>query len=411
MKYNILQQDIYKDFHCLGGECKYTCCQEWGVYITREELQKVREAKKSIELQQKVDKGFVRISKDKESKMYGEIKFEKDKKCVCFDEGDGLCLLQKECGYTILPAVCKVFPRALFEYNDLIERYLYLGCEQVVDLLMKADKGIGLEQVEEANLEGLTVVSKKIGRKSIEKWPELEFYFDIKTMCLSILENRNFSIGERLLLMGLGLKGINDMVDKSEIPIYVDRFLEEADQDQLLKPFKNLNVNKDVQVIHCINFLSSTSDQASLMNLREQVFKNLEVNIEVIHDVNDTKFVKDIKYSRVEMEKGINELNKFFQDRDYIMENILVSFFLVKCLPFWDGDIWENFVFFVNIYNLYRMTLVGLAVNGLDDETFKKETTVLFRLLGNTKSVFEHLISEMKENKSDSLAHLAFLFM
>ena len=32
----IIEPDFYKDFHCIGGQCSFTCCKEWKIAVDPE---------------------------------------------------------------------------------------------------------------------------------------------------------------------------------------------------------------------------------------------------------------------------------------------------------------------------------------------------------------------------------------
>lgn len=55
-KFPTIMPTIYDKFQCKGGACRNTCCQEWEIYITRGEYNKLRHRCKSEKMQSFLDR-------------------------------------------------------------------------------------------------------------------------------------------------------------------------------------------------------------------------------------------------------------------------------------------------------------------------------------------------------------------
>jgi len=143
MNLNIIEPNYFKEFHCIGGECRNNCCHDWGILVDKKEYINTKNAKKSKELQEICDHAFKRLKKSDNPNIYAEMRLKENGNCQFLDS-DGLCMLQKECGYNILSTTCKQFPRVHFQYMASTESYLSTGCEEVVRLLIKLKDGIEL---------------------------------------------------------------------------------------------------------------------------------------------------------------------------------------------------------------------------------------------------------------------------
>ena len=100
---NVVKFKYFDDFHCLGPDCKDTCCKDWHIHITKREYLDYKKMKCSPELRRLLDDSFKRIKTISNDAVYAEVKFNEDNKCPLLGK-DSLCMLQKELGAMCFPA-------------------------------------------------------------------------------------------------------------------------------------------------------------------------------------------------------------------------------------------------------------------------------------------------------------------
>ena len=112
----------YDAFKCIGGECPFTCCQEWRIGVDEETLQKWQVAG---------------IKVDEYTKADGEDKvIALNKNHICpFLQEDKLCQLVCNHGEDHISETCQSFPRQITYYDTHEEYGLDTGCPVVVDWL------------------------------------------------------------------------------------------------------------------------------------------------------------------------------------------------------------------------------------------------------------------------------------
>ena len=140
----IIEPDFYKDFHCIGGQCSFTCCKEWKIAVdqeTKKRWRKLSVAETGLE-SGRVPKHACRSSLDKAQlsqfvmkKDGGEIiELLPNMRCP-FLEDTELCRLVLDYGEECLSETCHVFPRETHEFADRTERTLVSCCPEIVDRL------------------------------------------------------------------------------------------------------------------------------------------------------------------------------------------------------------------------------------------------------------------------------------
>ena len=140
----VIEPDFYGDFHCIGGQCSFTCCKEWKIAVDQETKKRWRKLSvpETVLESGRVPKHACRSSLDKAQlsqfvmkKDGGEIiELLPNMRCP-FLEDTELCRLVLDYGEECLSETCHVFPRETHEFADRTERTLVSCCPEIVDRL------------------------------------------------------------------------------------------------------------------------------------------------------------------------------------------------------------------------------------------------------------------------------------
>lgn len=151
----IIEPEFYKDFHCIGGQCSFTCCKEWKIAVDPETKKRWRKLSvpETVLESGRVPKHACRSSLEKAQlsqfvmkKDGGEIiELLPNMRCP-FLEDTELCRLVLDYGEACLSETCHVFPRETHAFADRTERTLVCCCPEIVDRLY------GLKELHFTNL-------------------------------------------------------------------------------------------------------------------------------------------------------------------------------------------------------------------------------------------------------------------
>lgn len=140
----IIEPDFYKDFHCIGGQCSFTCCKEWKIAVDPETKKRWRKLSvpETVLKSGRVPKHACRSSLDKAQlsqfvmkKDGGEIiELLPNMRCPLLEDTE-LCRLVLDYGEACLSETCHVFPRETHAFADRTERTLVSCCPEIVDRL------------------------------------------------------------------------------------------------------------------------------------------------------------------------------------------------------------------------------------------------------------------------------------
>ena len=140
----VIEPDFYGDFHCIGGQCSFTCCKEWKIAVDHETKKRwwkmdvpetVLESGRVPEHACLSTSDKAQLSQFVVKKDGGEIiELLPNMRCPFLEDSD-LCRLVLDYGEECLSETCHVFPRETHEFPDRTERTLVSCCPEIVDRL------------------------------------------------------------------------------------------------------------------------------------------------------------------------------------------------------------------------------------------------------------------------------------
>lgn len=424
MKDIVLQPTFYDTFQCIGGKCKNNCCCGWRITFSKEEFKNVKRKAKSEDFKKLYEDAFIVYKQDA---MPYHIKLDENNRCKFLTE-EGLCAMYTEVGPENMSAICQNFPRSCIKYLDKYESFLSIGCEEVIRLLLKEKKGIMLEVKEKKLPKVLKGVGGEISHFRIQKRPMYGYFNEIKMLLLTVLQNRAYKFGERMVLLGMAMQKINAMEEEhreNEIPSYIEHFIQSMDKEENKKIYSDFfnGIEKNgreraVQSLFRYQGLFAINTN-QIKDIKEKIEKRLKINRKVsiipggesILSNSDVRF--NVEYSKEEYEKAMQSFENYIKGKEYYIENIMVEGFLEKAYPFHitNDSIWQNYCAMATIYSIFLFVLTCYLDEDSTDEDFIYCASLVARSLFHNKEHSENLEKHLKETQSNTLAHMAMLVL
>lgn len=396
---NDLRPAYYDDFHCLAAGCRYSCCKGWQITFNKKDYLSLKRQEGSEEFNRRMDRGLRRIRKGNLVGIhFGEFNMDGGA-CPLLRE-DCLCDLQVEKGHGALPAVCQDFPRnKSYLASGYLERSLSPACDGVLSLLWDLPEGIGFRS-DPLPKEGQKALTIHDGQ------PLAVFFGPIREWCVDMLQDRRYPLNQRILLMGMALQGLKDG---------------EEDVAAWLLHAKNLQDSGDAGDAGVLEESKTALSMFLFNNLRTlQRLKPPGDDFKTIRNEIETGL-------HVEIEAGTNRsviplapyreararYEEAFRDRDYFLENLMVSLFFHLHLPILSSreELWKGYVNFCNLYSFYRFLAVMSCREGAAGDRAELFRLVVFasRSLIHNGTRQTALRDEFFQNDSATLAHMAIL--
>lgn len=402
----------FDEFHCSGPECTDTCCKDWSILLTKKEYMEYKKTNFSPKVKSLIDDAFFRVrNKDLQDDFhYAGMKLNENGECPFLDD-DRLCMLQKEKGERILSFTCSTFPRLITTVGE--ETYICactVTCSHVVELLMEHPEGLAL--IEEEYDNSNPYLNKKMysSPRTLKSWEGYPYYWTIKNAQIDILQNRRFTIPERMLILGFFSRKANDYINQKEgekIAGLADMLLDNEMCGKIADSLKAPQSDKSAAT-KSVDILSKMKDCSNnVLNASESLSSDFDLvsdSIDLKAGLNEGKIGLSFNYEKYC--KNLSVYREIENNRPYIIENLLVNLVFMQA-P--DKGIWFNYFTTVIFYNFLKLCIPALLGESRTDKDLALAITNSAKMVLNTHIADKGVLMSFVDNQSYTLPHAAFL--
>lgn len=412
-KYPVLRPTYFKDFKCIGSDCKINCCSYgWNIVLDKNTYLKYKSIKEPKYLSNLINNCIIKnkdtyLIKHKNKKetfnleIYEDGKYEnKDIEflhSICpFEDEKGLCCIQKEMGSNYLSDTCKIFPRINKFIISNYELSLGTGCEAVCELLYNIKDGIDFELVEDYNYSHIDFKLKYNENNKL-----INYFDDIRLICIQLLQLKDISMDNKMILLSILMNKINDLNTQqkfSDIEIYLNSFFDNIDIYSSL--FDNIDINQGIffDIFKSLIVKNIYSHKEVFLTSSDIISKFNKLYEEL--DSTEDRFCK----TYLEYKEKFNYLVK---EKEYFIENVFINLFFTQGYPFNDKySIKDYLIIFIFNYIIYKgvLTIYFSDKESIEKDELIKITTIFSRIYMYQNNY--DLLKEFKKQKLDTLAHL-----
>lgn len=173
--------DFYLDFECIGGTCIDSCCIGWNVFVDESTYQLYSTLPDS-------NKNWI-CDKIEESNQSKRIVMGKDGRCPFLNE-QNLCEIFIRVSPDAMSDVCKIYPRKILPYYDVILSTVTVSCPEVARILLTRKEPIAFEYMED---------EKKVEIENAD-WSLYNELINGLVLTTDIIQNRELSFEKRVYI-------------------------------------------------------------------------------------------------------------------------------------------------------------------------------------------------------------------
>lgn len=244
-------------------------------------------------------------------------------------------------------------------------------------------------------------------RKIVSLYPATAYYWQLRTLIMSILQDRRVKFEKRLLLLNYSIKTVQGMTDKGQpglIPKFIEDFTApDIDYAPVLEYFKAIRPNPGYSLADGISLLKSLNKaNASYKEVLSGIYKNLGVSGPETLKMTDMKKYLSLRKQYSDFISG---------EKAAYMENVIISYVWTYSLPLSNPELnfWDHFVFLCSVYNALKIMLTCYDPEG-DDEKFVKAICAFDTALrASDKKLMNKVIFAVKNAGQNNNGDLAVL--
>jgi lysine-N-methylase len=410
MPQNDLDNKIYApqyvtQFSCIGSACEDTCCAGWRVEIDQRTYRKYRNTKKP-EVKELLDSNLKRNRNNPSEQNYAYIQMMEDGSCPLLTS-EHLCRVHKYMGESALSHTCTVYPRRYNAVLGVIEETLTMSCPEAARLALLNKSPMNFVEIPIKHKAAFQL-NKRVDAGNEA---ELEHYFaNLRIFTIEILQNREYSISDRLILLGLAMRKVQDYMDSDrlpEIPSLLNSYAATIMSEALKGSLKEIPKDSFLQV----RLMKAGADkrfESDISNRRyKECYTEFLVGLNITQGVTDEEIVCNYDLANVEY------CQPFMKEHEYILENYMVNHALHSTFPLTDSlNVFQSYIALILPFAWLKLVLVGMA--GYEKSNFDQNSVL--KLIQSYTKVVEHntkfknsLISLLEEEGHDSMGYLSIL--
>lgn len=407
----MLVPEFFHKFKCIGSTCENTCCGGWDIMIDKKTYEKYRKNKKK-ELKELIDNAIEININAKYDSQFAKIKLNHKKECKLLDDNK-LCIIHKELGGKALSYTCKEYPRIYNEVgkniNNSIEISLTMSCPEVARLVLLNSNKMAFENIKiERKDNFIYYPSKTVSENE-------ELFWLVRIFTIDLIQNRNFKIWQRLLILGLFFEESEGFIKNNEqdkILNIINSFkclLENNSIDELLNDFE-VNSNFQLNIIKLLNDTRLMRDESFKRDTVNSVLKDCIMSFNEGLEIEG-----ELTEKQYELYKSnyINYYAKYMDNHEYIIENYLTNYVFTNLFPFEhdDRDSFDEYCIMVLKYTLIKTYLIGIsgAHKSIDDAIVIKLIHSLERTYNHGDKILEYVFQQLKQSNKLNMKNISLL--
>ena len=407
MVYFYKQPKYFEDFKCIGGCCPESCCDGWEVQWRKVELDKLRETDASSDLKGFIDTAFEETDEEdlyKVSMVSDEVLGEQGevlnviKRCPFHNKETGLCDIQKELGEEYLGVVCKSYPRRYFTCNNVILRTCTTSCPAVLNLLFSDDRAVTplLTPARDVAEASKTVSIKMDGDETFNTYPILKYRFELLDFFWDLMCINNRTVETSIILGALAAKKFSDAAASrkyNSIPELIKELRSQMNSTAVLRSVEEIVPNYSIKF--------KITNNAIVMFFGERTHN---IDISALH--NGKELIVENYLA------GIENFNKAFEGKNYILRNVFINLLLDCKMPLYDPrqSIFDNYSYFVMCAAIIKTVAAAIGFTSSRIEAdFRRAVSEISRTISHNMGANKDIIKEMQNIGLTTPAHLALI--
>jgi hypothetical protein len=384
--------DFWNEFACKRGDCRRICCRDWEIRLTKNEFQ----AKTSYQYGPEcygLAKSLRRNPDSVGDEDYALCAMRPDGFCSLLTE-TGLCAWRGQTGEGLC-ATCSDFPDSYVSFVEDEYVFPFLSCEAVLELLLKKIEPIRL--VSESTFRRSDHHFASIGKTHFERRPLLALYPNLLRWGLAILQDRRFSLDDRMVLLAHAMSLV-DWMEKSrrtgDLPEAMERFLQTENLKRILHGMNKCPIGPKA--------LLAVNGHCLLPLLDVPAYRE---NARAILDGLGIQLVEMGENGRIQYGLGVVDTHKllqrkadlgaFLERKQNFLEHVILCEYLRSMVPITAPNVWDSFRFFNICYALLKGALYGSFQSSPDDDMLVDILVIVHRM-------FVHIYT-MKEDSLERL--------
>lgn len=392
-------------FVCTGSACEDTCCQGWTITVDKATFKKYAMVK-DPELRQSLKKTVKRSRPAPSTLAYATIQLDETGQCPLLNQ-DKLCSVQVQLGEEYLSHTCAIYPRGYNEINGVIEVGATMSCPEAARLALLNPDGIEFDEIEIDPPRLIT--GQMVTDHPNDAGTPLSYFWDLRIFTIQVLQNRSYSLADRLILLGLFYQSLQEALDSErfeDIPALLQTYTERVENGTYRDSLSTIPKKIGVQ----LSLLKLFIDHSAKVKFDQKRF--VDSYNEFIMGLGITADSTDEEVTARYEEANDRYFLPFLKEHDYILENYLVNYVFTSKFPMGSGKrLFTHYTQMIVQVSLIKMMLIGMSGyhEGLTPEIALRCIQAFARANEHSLTYFPSILKMFEEAGYSNLPYMTIL--
>lgn len=404
-----LRPHYHERFRCIGASCEDTCCAGWAVHLDRmtyERYQRLTGSKSA-----EIARSAVARMPNATDACFAEIRLSPQLVCPFLIEQDGpqggLCTIQLEHGESYLSETCRIYPRKLVRVEGTTETSLRLSCPEAARQLLLGPPIVTAKYIQAERLRKFGSGNHRNGYL----WP-------LRAFVLRVLHQREYSMWERVLLLGIFLETMDQAVAEGT-PERIPELIDESDRlmlgSQLHEILDELPRDTSLQVSVILSLVHQRLGNGTKHTRFVEILQEFVAGIS--SGIADTGSGAMAAHAVRLRDASLDYCEPFLEHYPALLENYLTNFVYQNNFPFGidakeQKSFYRGFLMLALEFMLIRGLMAGLAAHHREafDETHVVRLVQAFtKSIDHQQSFLDPVLQGLSESTLSTLPGIARL--
>ena len=377
MEVNVFLPEYMTEFKCICSSCTDSCCTGWDINIDEDTYN--RYTNSNGKFKELLEGKFIENKNEHDSFNNGFMVLKKESICP-FLNSNMLCDIHGGFGEENLCITCKSYPRVFNIVDNIYEKSGLPSCIEICTRAFLDKDKMEFIETSESISEKEIEIRRIIDTEAFEGTESLlQYFWDIRIISINIMQNRNFSIEERLNI----LKSFYGQIEE------LHNFQEFDSLEALLEDFNNEIVEYEVlkgnKFTENNEFYKSLIDKELIRNIRsvklQECIKEYKAGILKVKNISSKAALNEAEPINLDVCRYLEEKPDYFKGLEaysYVFENYLVNQIFKELIPFNKGEsLLESIKILINSYRIIKAYVLVIAVNSNEQITGEKIIRVI----------------------------------
>jgi lysine-N-methylase len=405
----VLIPQYLNQLNCIGSRCEDNCCYGWKVIIDKKTYEKYRKVTDQ-ELKPLLDKNVKRNRSNPTEVNYAKINLNEQERCPFLNDNK-LCNIHNKLGSQYLSKVCTSYPRVTNLLDGTYERAATMSCPEIVRISLLNKEQMEFDEIEEDD-KSQNIIKYILETKGINSIGKLSRYlWELRIFSISLIQNRNYRLWERLIILGLFMKKVSEYSDDKvldKIPQLIEQYNQTIASNALSLELDKIPTNLCIQM----ELMKEISDQRFALNFSK---------INAVYVKCVTEFLYGINYLKNDKIENITERYRdahdhyykpFMDEHEYILENYVVNYIFKELFPVSNKlDAFQSYVKLILNYSYIKMLLIGVAGHHkkLDEDMIVRVIYSFSRAVEHNTEFLDRIFNIINSNGFATMPYMSIL--